>query len=581
MTRLRHRMAVAASATLAAVALVVSAAIPAGAQPPGATTAPASTLSPAAPGTLQACASLIDFAHPYAVVTGASIVAAGVLSNGGQPIGEHCLVTGRMNERVSAVDGRPYAIGFEMRLPTAWSGRYLYQANGGIDGSVATAIGATRGGESGLQMGMAVISSDAGHNGGQNPVFGLDPQARLDYGYQAVGTLTPMAKSLVAAAYGRGPDRSYITGGSNGGRHTMVASTRYADQYDGFLAVAPGFNLPKAAVAQIWGAQQWNTLATTADLASAFTLQERQLVAASILARCDGLDGLADGMVHSSSKCQNVFTIQGHVPTCTSERDGTCLTREQKSVIASVFAGAETSQGTPIYASFPFDPGLTQPGWADWKFNAPLNRDAGAVGYIFNTPPPAPPLATLRSFALTLDIDAAAEAIWTTSGIYAESAMSFMTPPDPADLDTLKDRGAKMIVIHGASDGVFSPDDTAAWYDDVEDRYSGTADQFARYYEIPGMGHVSGGPATDQHQALSALVAWVEHGTAPDLVASVNPANTAIPSGWSPTRTRPLCAYPAIAQYTSGDPESASSFLCVDGPRRGHSYDTAAGARNG
>ena len=88
---------------------------------------------------------------------------------------------------MSPVDGRNYAIGFEMRLPTAWSGRYLYQANGGIDGAVATALGATRGGESGLQMGMAVISSDAGHNGSQNPVFGLDPQARLDYGYAPSG----------------------------------------------------------------------------------------------------------------------------------------------------------------------------------------------------------------------------------------------------------------------------------------------------------------------------------------------------------------------------------------------------------
>jgi feruloyl esterase len=585
MSRLGHRFAVAASATLAAAALVLSAVAPAGAQASVPTArAPQSTpqLDAATPGTLQQCESLIGFAYPNTVITGASIVAAGVLSNGGQPIGEHCLVAGKMNQRVSAVDGRTYAIGFEMRLPTAWSGRYLYQANGGIDGSIATAIGATRGGESGLQMGMAVISSDAGHNGGQNPVFGLDPQARLDYGYQAVGTLTPMAKSLVAATYGRGPDRSYITGGSNGGRHTMVASTRYADQYDGFLAISPGFNLPKAAVAQIWGAQQWSTLATTSDLASAFSVQERQLVANAILARCDGLDGLDDGMVYSSAKCQNVFSIQGHVPTCTSERDGTCLTHEQKKVIAAIFEGAETSDGKPIYASFPVDPGLVQRGWADWKFNAPLNRDAGAVGYIFNTPPPAPALSAdaLRSFALDLDIDAAAKAIWTTSGIYSESAMSFMTPPNPANIDTLKDRGGKMIVIHGASDGVFSPDDTAAWYEDVDDRYSGSADGFVRYYEIPGMGHVAGGPATDQHQALSALIAWVEQGSAPELVGSVNPANTEIPADWSPTRTRPLCAYPAIAQYTAGDPEAASSFLCVDGPRRGNSYSAPA-PRNG
>ena len=31
------------------------------------------------------------------------------------------------------------------------------------------------------------------------------PSARLDYGYQAVGTLTPMAKNLIKSAYGNAP----------------------------------------------------------------------------------------------------------------------------------------------------------------------------------------------------------------------------------------------------------------------------------------------------------------------------------------------------------------------------------------
>ena len=48
---------------------------------------------------------------------------------------------------------------------------------------------------------------------------------------------------------------------SNGGRHTMVAASRYSDMYDGFLSGDPGFNLPQAAVAQIYGIQQYATLA--------------------------------------------------------------------------------------------------------------------------------------------------------------------------------------------------------------------------------------------------------------------------------------------------------------------------------
>ncbi|MGC5224756.1 tannase/feruloyl esterase family alpha/beta hydrolase [Micromonospora sp. DT81.3] len=519
-------------------------------------------LTAAQPGTLAECEGLAEFAYPSTVIDGAEVVPAGSVN--GVEVGEHCLVTGRMNERVSDVDGATYAIGFEMRLPVAWSGRFLYQANGGLDGAVVPALGGTGGGESGLQMGFAVISSDAGHSGSQGPVFGLDPQARLDYGYQAVGTLTPMAKALIEAGYGRGPDRSYMTGGSNGGRHTMVGAARYADQYDGFLPIAPGFNLPQAAVAQIWGAQRYATVATDpADISTALTPAERAVIAASVLARCDALDGLADGMVQASALCQQVFSLDRDVPTCDADRDETCLTVEQKSVVSDIFAGARTSDGEPIYSSFPFDPGLVQPGWGFWEFTASVALDPGAVGYLFTTPPDAPPLASLPAYALGLDIDAAAASIYQSSGIYTESAMSYMTPPDPTNLERLRDRGGKMIVVHGASDAVFSADDTAAWYDQLDARNDGDAERFVRYFEVPGMGHVQGGPATDQYAALAALVDWVEQGHAPDrLVASVSSTNAEVPASWSPTRTRPLCVYPSVAVYREGDRESADSFVC-------------------
>ncbi|UUT36116.1 tannase/feruloyl esterase family alpha/beta hydrolase [Microbacterium elymi] len=433
-TRLRSTALVAAAAATLLVGIGIGPAVSASTSPSGAHPGHSAHHDQrpvqAHPSGLEECAGLADFSYPNTTIDSVATVAAGVLSNGGEPIGAHCLVKGRMNERVSPVDGQTYAIGFEMRLPTAWSGRYLYQANGGIDGSVATAIGGVGGGESGLQMGMAVISSDAGHTGSQNPTFGLDPQARLDYGYQAVGTLTPMAKALVAAAYGRGPDVSYMTGGSNGGRHTMVGAARYADEYDGFLAVSPGFDLPQAAVAQLWGAQQWATVATEHDLNSAFTPAERQTVAQAILAACDRLDGLKDGMVQASQKCQRVFSVSRDVPTCDSERDGTCLTRAQKNVVATVFAGAKTSTGKKIYASFPYDPGLAQSGWAGWKFSSSIsNRDPAAMGYVFTSPPDAPALDDFYDYALTVDIDRIAASIYQTSGIYTESAMQFMTPP--------------------------------------------------------------------------------------------------------------------------------------------------------
>lgn len=509
------------------------------------------------------CADLTGFEFESTVITAAETVPAGELANRGVPIGEHCLVTGHMNERTSEMDGERYAIGFEMRLPSEWSGQYVYQGNGGLDGAVSTAYGRAGGSDSGLELGMAVISSDAGHSGSQNPSFGLDPQARLDYGYQAVGTLTPMAKALVQAAYGSAPEHSYFVGSSNGGRHAMVAASRYADDYDGFLAVAPGFNLPQAATAQLWGAQQWDTVATGEDLNTALTTEERTVLATAILEQCDGLDGLEDGLAQDSAGCQDVFSVAEHVPTCEADRDGTCLSEDQKAVVTKVFAGATTTEGQEIYSSFPYDAGLVQPGWADWKFNAPLSRDSVAVGYIFSAPPYAPALTALRDFVLDLDIDEANQSIYATSGDYTESAMDFMTPPDLEYRD-LKETGGKMLVIHGASDGVFSMADTAAWYEDLEAAHGGDASDFVQYYEVPGMGHTQGGPATDQHDSLSALVDWVEAGEQPDsLKAWVNPGNAALPADWSTDRSRPLCAYPEVAVYAEGDPEDAASFECL------------------
>jgi alpha-beta hydrolase superfamily lysophospholipase len=532
-------------------------------------------LAAATSGTLLSCtdlASKISFANTS--ITAANAVAAGTLTVAGTPVPAHCQITGSMYPRVSATDGNSYAIGFEMRLPNAWNGRFYYQANGGIDGNVLTATGGVNGGgglTNALNMGFAVISSDAGHASALGASFGIDPQARLDYGYQAVAKLTPMAKSAIQTAYGKAPDRSYFGGCSNGGRHTMVAAARYADQYDGFLVGNPGFNLPKAGIANIAGGQIYASLASTAgNLSTGFTTTERALVSTAVLGKCDALDGATDGLVQDTAACQAAFSLERDVPTCTGTRDGTCLSAAQKTGIGKIFSGPTTSTGSKIYASFPFDAGLAGSGYGFWEFTAPLVLDSGGVGLIWGSPPEAAATFNGPTFALTGNLDDMVAKINATSGIYAESAMSFMTPPKPSTLPTLKNRGAKMMVYHGTSDPIFSSDDTTAWYNALRSENAGDASNFARYYPVPGMNHCSGGPATDQFDMLTPLVNWVEKGQAPDSVlanvrgvGNAAAVNTDVPSTWSASRSRPLCAYPKVARYNgSGDVESAANFSC-------------------
>ena len=532
-------------------------------------------LTAATPASLLSCtdlASKISFANT--TITAANAVAAGALTVGGTAVPAHCQITGKMNQRVSAVDGNSYAIGFEMRLPNAWNGRFFYQANGGTDGSVVTATGGVNGGNgvtSALNQGFAVISSDAGHDGALGLAFGVDPQARLDYGYQAAATLTPMAKSAIKTAYGKGPDRSYFGGCSNGGRHTMVAATREPEEYDGYLVGDPGFRLPLAATANIASAQAYATLATSSsDLSTGFTTAERALVSNAVLAKCDALDGATDGLVQNTSACQAAFNLSTDVPTCSGSRDGTCLSAAQKSVIAGLFKGTTNSSGTNFYSSWPFDAGLATSNYAFWKFTSPLILDSGAVGIIWQTPPENPSTFNGPSFALTGSIDSMLTKIAATNSTYTESALSFMLPVNPSNLSKLRDRGAKMMVYHGTSDPIFSSDDTTSWYESLRSANGGNASGFARFYRVPGMNHCSGGPSTDQFDMLTPLVNWVEKGQAPDsVVANARGAgnaggvNTDVPSSWSASRSRPLCAYPKVATYNgTGNIESAASFSC-------------------
>ena len=526
--------------------------------------------------TLTVCERLLErFKYESTELSDARLAPDGELEVATKPVPGHCVVTGKMHERVSAVDGQTYAIEFEVRLPREWNGRFLFQANGGLAGILVPAAGDISGGGAlthALAQGFAVLSSDMGHSRMQNPLFGLDPQARLDYGYEAVAKLTPMAKSLIHSAYGKEPSYSYMGGCSNGGRVAMVAASRFADLYDGFLAGNPGLHLPTAAAAQLYGAQQFSRAATSDDLGTAFSLSERRLIANRLLDKCDALDGLKDGMVSAVRLCQQAFDLQRDVPQCPSVRDGTCLTGLQKDVMANVFAGARDTAGKPVYAAFPYDPGVIGSNWADWKFVASIStRDPVAIAFVFSSPPAATTvMQDPRSFALNYDLDRESSKLFATTASYPVAAMTFMTPPDEKQMASLQQHDGRLLVYHGTADPVFSALDTAQWYESLRATHGQKTADLARYFEVPGMNHCRGGPATDQFDMLTALVDWVEQGHAPERIIATargpgngGGANAEVPESWGPARTRPLCAFPKVAHYNgSGDVNNADNFRC-------------------
>jgi feruloyl esterase len=123
-------------------------------------------------------------------------------------------------------------------------------------------------------------------------------------------------------------------------------------------------------------------------------------------------------------------------------------------------------------------------------------------------------------------------------------------------------RGGKLIMYTGLADPVVSPLDTIEYYDSVVKANGGleATRRFFRFFPVPGMAHCGGGTGTSTFDALEA---WVELGISPETIPASHSINGRV------DRTRPLCAYPAVARYKgSGSIDDAENFSCIAGEPR-------------
>lgn len=494
----------------------------------------------------------------------------------------HCELEGRLQDR-TGIDGKPYAIRFRVRLPLAWNGKLVFEGNGGTGGSLGATVGALAGGATpALMRGYAVVSQDTGHDNAVNvdparggpSAFGFDPKARANYGGAGLAVVARTARVVTQAFYERAPARTYFAGCSKGGQEGMVVAQRHPELFDGVIAGAPGFSLPRAAVAEAWDTQAFASLLprgtdgrapAATKLSSTFTNAQFAAVREAVLAACDADDGARDGITGDLAAC-TWARVAPEMKRRICEGRASCLSASQVSVLDRVLAGATDSRARSLYADWPIDAGIGTAGWRAWKIGpegAPfpgVNVAMGgpALATIFTTPPTPvadDPQAAFE-YVLAFDFDRDAPKLYATDSTFARSAWTDVGARSP-DLRGLRARGAKLIVPHGASDPVFSLNDTLAWWREVDGRNGGRAGDFVRVFPVPGMAHCGEGPATAEFDTLSALEQWVEEGRAPDRIEARAGAGTP----W-PGRTRPLCPYPKVARYAGGDVESAASFRC-------------------
>ena len=448
----------------------------------------------------------------------------------------YCRVDGVIDRRVGVPGGTTYGIGFALALPEAWSGRFLMQGGGGLNGSVQNPLGTSAAGDrSALARGFAVVSTDTGHTGAGafDGTFQQDQQASLDFAYAAIGRVADLSKRIIARQYGKAPDKSYFAGCSTGGREAMLMAQRYPLLFDGVIAGAPAMRTSYSGIGDRWVAVTLNEVAPknaqgqpiTRD---ALTEAQKQAVIDGIVSACDANDGLADRMIFNVNACR----FDPKTLVCAGAGNDRCLSPQQGAALEKAFAGPKDSKGRQVYPGFAWDAGLASTQGIPGLLHGGqvIGGAAGSVG---------------------MDVDAAVERVRADPGEPVSTTARW------TNLNTFSGRGGKLLFWHGVSDPWFSALDTVDYYNRMTQANGGgdRVREWSRLFLVPGAGHCGGGPSLDKFDALDAMVRWVEQGVAPERLTATGAA--------FPGRSRPLCPYPLHGHYKGqGNPEDASNFEC-------------------
>lgn len=501
----------------------------------------ASTLPVAAMTSGEDCSALSDFEFPGLRIENTEFLTDAVEDDVALPA--HCSLSGFLEERVGA-DGKRYSTGFELRMPVDWNERFFFQGGGGTDGSVRPAVGInTIGYPPALTLGFAVVSTDAGHSEGgrSDTTFGLEPKARVDWGYNSIDITATVAKALLQQAYGLYPRFSYFVGSSNGGRQGLIAAMKHPNQFDGILSSNPIIRQTRGHVASAWSVHVLAQAAPRDDaghpIFSRFLDQDDfALLGQAITEQCDKLDGLEDGIVDSARLCDVDFSDL----VCAENSRDACLTEDKIAAFDSIRDGPHDSAGDELYAPFPFDAGSDFMGWHIGDAETFPNNGRKARNTSMHNVFRDPPDPDFDVYTFDFDTDPA----------FMDAAAQFTDATSP-DLDAFKGAGGKLMVFHGMGDSGISAVDTSRWFQSVVDRYGAaqTAD-FARLFLLAGVQHGRTGPGPHIYAGLDALMRWVEEGVPPDDLTV---------TGGVPDRERPLCAFPTYVAWDSG----TEAWLCM------------------
>ena len=441
--------------------------------------------------------------------------------------------------------------------PAKWNGKFLGSGNGGFGGSVAGPALDMRGA---LARGYATAGDDLGHEITSLVVDGSwvigHPEKIKDFAYRADHATAEFAKALIAAYYGRPPEFSYFRGCSNGGHEALMEAQRYPADYDGIIAGAPA-----NAWTHVMAGFMWNEKALFDKPESRIPQSKLAIIQKAVLAKCDSLDGVKDGIVNDPATCH----FDPGVLMCKSADGPDCLTHPQVDALRKIYGGpVDPRTRKSIYPGFPAGSEGLAHNWDSW-ITEPKAAQSQFANQFFGDFVVADPNWDFRTFDFVRDV------------ARTDAELGPIINSDNPDLSAFAARGGKLILFQGWADAAITPWGTIQYYRDIQKKMgTNEAQRFVRLFMAPGMMHCSGGPGPNTFDTVEAIEQWREKNHAPESIVASRYAEpiaalTGMPAG-DPLSTRPLCAYPKVAHWIGkGSPDEARNYLCGAGAgeRRG------------
>ncbi|MEJ2110891.1 MAG: tannase/feruloyl esterase family alpha/beta hydrolase [Acidobacteriota bacterium] len=482
------------------------------------------------------CEDLGDFQLKELVEIAAELIPA----NG--ELSEFCRISGLLDPEIA----------FEVSMPAKWNGRFYMFGNGGHAGEALDDPMRVSQRNDALRAGFAVAQTNTGHDSRKEPgaTFVMsNPQKAIDYAYRAVHLTATTAKSIIESYYEKPISYSYWNSCSNGGRQGLIEAQRFPEDFDGIVVNAPWLDQTGFTIGAMWNQKALSEAPVSGE--------KMILVADRVMEKCDGIDGLEDGLIDDPRKCD--FDPSRDVPACSGDTDrADCLTPAQADAVAKVYQGP-MSNGTNIFPGFMpgseavmnlFGGGKGS-GWMNVIVSSRPGATAADFGLAENTMkylvhnPPKPDYD-----CSTFDFD---------KDIHMLDAWGKLADAKDPDLSDFRERGGKLLMTYGWADAILQPMVGVHYYEQALETNGPDTPDFFRLFMIPGMSHCSGGNCPDQHDPVTAVINWVEKGRAPESILAKQVENNRV------VRTRPLCPYPKVARYSgSGSIDDASNFSCVE-----------------